>query len=821
MDIVAKFAAAVDAHSGREGAGLDSDTSTPQTRAYRQVAKQQLEALKGEAFAARGPQDQNSEAYWKTESNTWDLVERLYKLRAQALAEAQDDDMSDGDSGQEAVATTDYAAVQELMGRSNLLAEYMEVKRWLEETAPEFQAVETRKGYLFYTRRSIARSGARDSRIVTEADPDATSRQRRELAPEDAEYSAGLVRTLYEYVRRGRVSSAIDLCVESDEAWRAATLKGSLVWRDPVLEPSDIPGTRPPHTAGNINRALWKHACAALAADEANDMFERALYAALSGRIDEVALVCEGWDDHLWAHVNALIEARVDRTILDSALLYTPAQTAALGHIPSRYMPARDLSQVIDALACHDSPALRYAAAEPFRRLQSAIIVDKFPAYLGEYAEHLRATESTDADVNLLRVVVHIALLLRRLGFALPLGAVADVLERYIDLLASNNRHLVAVYVAHLPPSRQTEAYALFLRGVDDPLPVRMQLLVLAETHGLDVDAIAKLTAQLVLDKHSDSRLPAAAAYALAEPIERTSDAESEQIRAIEWITAFPRLYCYALVEICNLARRFLLCGRTNAAAKLFNSLPDDFVQPEWIVKARLDDTSAASHSPGSSANGPPPAPIGALPEATSHVHEYIQMLSLCDAYHYYSTWAEAMCKRPTNPASQLSARMQAQCLEWKERAVQTTDHATLMFRSRLIDIDWLSPQSLCIAVNSPSDNSQTSRLEELARLRELYIPETVFRLHSILFDSRDILPQNLKRSLDLAQLVADESLGIYHQLAKPTMAHPLGRLTAFLGLMRRSAFEILRIQQLSQPDKPPLLADSTLPASVGRRAIA
>ncbi|KAJ2493391.1 Nucleoporin nup84 [Coemansia sp. RSA 2050] len=779
MDVVAKFAAVVDAHSGREGAGLDSDA---------------------------------------TESNTWDLVERLYKLRAQALAESQDDDMSDSDSGQGAVATTDYVAVQELMGRSNLLAEYMEVKRWLEETAPEFQAVETRKGYLFYTRRGIARSGARDSRIVTEADPDATSRQRRELAPEDAEYSAGLVRTLYEYVRRGRVNNAIDLCVESDEAWRAATLKGSLVWRDPVLEPSDIPGTRPPHTAGNINRALWKHACAALAADEANDVFERALYAALSGRIDEVALVCEGWDDYLWAHVNALIEARVDRAILDSDLLYTPAQTAALGHVPSRYLPARDLSQVIDALACHDSPALRYAAAEPFRRLQSAIIVDGFPSYLDEYAQHLRAAEPTDMDVDLLRVVVHIALLLRRLGFTLPSDAVADVLESYIDLLTRSNRHLVAAYVAHLPPSRQTEAYALFLRGVEDPLPVRMQLLVLAETHGLDADAIAKLTAQLVLSKHATQRT-AAAVYALAEPIEHTSDAESELIRAIEWITAFPRLYDYALVEVCNLARQFLLSGRTNAAAKLFNSLPDDFVQSEWIAKARLD--SAASYSPGSSVNGPSLAPIGALPEAMSHVHEYIQMLSLCDAYHYYSTWAEAMCKRPANSASQLSARMQAQCLEWKERAVQTTNHAILMFRSRLIDVDWLSPQSLCIPANSFSDHSQTSRLEELSRLRELYIPETVFRLHSILFDSRDILPQNLKRSLDLAQLVADESLGIYHQLAKPTVAYPLGRLAAFLGLMRRSAFEILRIQQLSQPDKPPLLADSAIPTPVGRRTVA
>ncbi|KAJ2827053.1 Nucleoporin nup84 [Coemansia sp. 'formosensis'] len=755
--------------------------------------------LKRDNFAARGQQHQNSESYWKAESNTWDLVERLYKLRAQALAEAQDDDMSDGDSGQERVTTTDYVVVQELMGRSKVLTEYVEVKRWLEETAGEFQAVETRKGYLFYTRRMIAGSGAKDSRIVTEADPDAPSRQRRELAAEDGEYSAGLVRTLYEYVRRGCVNNAIDLCVESDEAWRAATLKGSLIWRDPVLDPSDIPGTRPPHTAGNINRALWKHACAALAADEANDAYERALYAALSGRVDEVALVCDGWDDHLWAHVNALIESHVDRAIADSTLLYTPAQAAAMGHAPSRYVPARDLSHVLDALASHDSPALRHAAAEPFRRLQSAVIVDSFPAYLTEFALHI------GADAELLRVVVHIALLLRRLGFALPPDAVATVLGAYVDLLVSENRDLVAVYVAHLPPSRQTEAYAQFLRSVEDPVPVRMQLLALAATHSLDSDAIAKRTTQLVLESYS-AQWSSAATYVLAEPAERTSDAENEQIRAIEWITSFPRLYEYALIEVCNLARRFLLCGRTNAAAKLFNSLPDGFVQSEWVAKAKLDSVGVVSDDSDTLVD-------------ISHVHEYIQMLGLCDTYHYYSTWAEVLCKRPSDTASQLSARSQAQYLEWKESAVQTTDHATRMFRSRLIDIDWLSPQSLRVNDVSSSDSSQASRLEELSRLRELYVPETVFRLHSILFDSRSVLPQNLKQSLDLAQLVADESLGIYRQLAKSTVAYPRGRLTAFLGLMRRSAFEILRIQQLSHPDKPPLLADS-MPVSVGRTVV-
>ncbi|KAJ2743325.1 Nucleoporin nup84, partial [Coemansia sp. BCRC 34301] len=356
LDIVARFAAAVSVQDGPED----------MAQAYRTLAKQQLSALEGDGLAdmsQQQQQQQSSATHWRTEGSTWDLVSRLYGLRAQAQAQAQEPE-EDG-----MVTATDFGTVQALLGRSRQLGECVEVRRWLEDSAPAFQAVETRKGYLFYTRRSIA---SHTGGVVTEADPDAASRQRRSVAPEDAEYAAGLVRSLYEYVRRGRAGCAIALCVESDDAWRAATLKGSLFWRDPTLEKVCLEDeARLNHAGGNINRALWKHACAALAADDANDAYERALYAALSGRLDEVVLVCDSWDDHLWAHINALIELTIDRTLHHAAPLYVPAQAAALAQVPSRHAPPRDLPHILEALASHDSP-LRHAAAQPFRRLQAA-----------------------------------------------------------------------------------------------------------------------------------------------------------------------------------------------------------------------------------------------------------------------------------------------------------------------------------------------------------------------------------------------------------------------------------------------------------------
>ncbi|KAJ1889029.1 Nucleoporin nup84 [Kickxella alabastrina] len=859
LDITTEFAAVVDSrdeytHNG----GGSHKSNTSQARLFSQLAKQRHEEITSDAFTVDDSYKKNEASYWNSESNTWDLLERLYALRAQVPADEDSEDSvmrEDNDSDEHrvpekpsSITATAFSSVQELMTANSQLSEYVEVRRWLEENAPPFQPVETRKGYLFYTRRNIKererlagsseKAAAIVGRIVTEADPDSTSRQRKELAFEDAEYECGLLRTLFEYVRRGRADNAMDLCIESDEPWRAASLKGGLFWRDPKLEAdSEMPvdggdatdiDVRPPHPAGNINRTLWKQACAALAQDDNNELYERALYAALSGRLDEVLLVSGSWEDHVWAYINTMVEAQIDQGIKDASVLYTPAQNTSLGHVQSKHPPVSDIKQVFDSLATHESASLRSEAGEPFHALQMAIITNTFQDYVIEFARKLSAQELSDDESDLLRVVIHSALYLRSLGFNIPSDAVDVLLGEYIGHLTTDRRELVASYVSHLPARKQTEAYAQFLQTVSDAIPVRMNLLRIGEKQGLDADAIAKRTSELVLLKYAStasSTMSGETEFALAEPAEPITDEELDQVRAIEWITSSPQLYEHALVETSRLVRQFLLAGRTNAATQLLNSLPDDFVQQDWLKGVRDPASPATGGSENSnavSASSDPFADLsgshrGQSAEIVSHVHEYIHLLSLCDAYAHYSTWAETLCKQPVD-TGRLGSRVQTQWLEWRDTIVASTERAIHMFRTQLLEVDWLSTQTLRIDVDSLEiiSDELAQRLNDLARLREIYIPETVFRLHSILFDTRDAVPQNLKHSLDLAQLVADESLGIYRQLAKASPAHPRGRLAAFMGLMRRSAFETLCIQQEMQADKPPLLAGPSSSISGG-----
>ncbi|KAJ2541517.1 Nucleoporin nup84, partial [Coemansia sp. RSA 1933] len=372
----------------RIGKSLAKNNASP-ARQFARLAKEHHAQLGTNDTFSHSPYGKNNseEQQWKAESDTWDLLGRLYSLRVQVSSDNSNGgdaemDEEGGDAGTDiemdaeaarpggAGVDTDFTKVQELMGSDSVLAEYVEVRRWLEEKAPAFHPVETRKGYLFYTRKSIRDRKVRGAvssqqlekadNTVTEVDPDAPSRQRKELAYEDAEYESSLLRTLYGYVRRGCVGDAMDLCAESDEPWRAASMKGGLLWRDPSLEPEGgdevmpvsadnqkcMVDRKPAHTAGNINRLLWKQTCAALAHDENNDVYERALYAALGGRLDEVLLVCETWEDYLWAYVNTMIEAKIDSRIADTNALYAPAQTTSLDHIQSKYPPIDDMVQV-------------------------------------------------------------------------------------------------------------------------------------------------------------------------------------------------------------------------------------------------------------------------------------------------------------------------------------------------------------------------------------------------------------------------------------------------------------------------------------------
>ena len=89
-------------------------------------------------------------------------------------------------------------------------------------------------------------------------------------------YERALVRTLYEYVRAGKLEKAVDMCRQSDQSWRAASLSGGMLWSDPELAAgqddfgddmdTEMGEVQQKQAKGNLNRRMWKLTCRKLAA---------------------------------------------------------------------------------------------------------------------------------------------------------------------------------------------------------------------------------------------------------------------------------------------------------------------------------------------------------------------------------------------------------------------------------------------------------------------------------------------------------------------------------------------------------------------------
>ncbi len=93
--------------------------------------------------------------------------------------------------------------------------------------------------------------------------------------------------------------------------------------------------------------------------------YERALYGSLAGDLASVLPVCKSWDDHLWAHLNAMIENRwvlfgrvcrmpCEWTLMRRSVVYQPRMTQRLkqvgGYWQSRQAGSDDVEEMEETL---------------------------------------------------------------------------------------------------------------------------------------------------------------------------------------------------------------------------------------------------------------------------------------------------------------------------------------------------------------------------------------------------------------------------------------------------------------------------------------
>ncbi|SCV74874.1 BQ2448_7903 [Microbotryum intermedium] len=762
---------------------------------------------------------------WMLERNTWQLVQALY---AERLAEVRASS-SESASTSANPYTPPLSVAQHLIEHDKQLVElsvrhtakrrYLRssgslpsprfaIRDWLHSIPTTLNPAEVRRGYLPWTKNKIKqakRSGQPLPRgIVKQLDPDAVLREAKNaqggaggrLESDDAAYEKALLRSLFEYVRAGQLDLAIDMCRQSDQSWRAASLSGGKLASDRALASSDSGFGQDEDAmddellqggskiSGNVNRRLWKMMCRKLASSPNLDPYERALYGAISGDTASVLPVCSSWEDIVWVHVNSLFEAHVESGLWHSSSgrywshgSVQPIDDSTKRGVKSTIDPEdallapaakgirSELESIFDRLLKLERGDVAQASKNPYRVSQTYLIVGKIGDLLTTFVERLEvAAQDTEPEAlaHLLRFFTHLILVLRLLNQPLPTHPANRILEAYISVLEANDQSesLIAFYASQLDSTSAIESYAHFLLtfGPDSDRQSRKLALLKASEHGLDLAAIACRTVELVLqdvrddmltELNEDRRLGSSEAF---DAYARIDARQLELIRSLEWLTFDRRTYSEALTQANALTRYFLSTDIPHAARELIFQLPADLlpIEAAQVVEKKGEDRDA-------------------------QIREFLDYTSLFACLEKHTRWAEVWSRKPRTNAPKLEHNA------FKDGIATLIDdfyESTVL----LLNSDWLK---LELSLNDGNLDTPR-RLAELARIRQLVIPHLVLRLHFTLYDSREILPSyvcdlvnalqtnpltispillmhsSLQRCFELANLVADERTQLY-----------------------------------------------------------
>ncbi|KAI0942549.1 hypothetical protein AcW1_003147 [Taiwanofungus camphoratus] len=710
----------------------------------RQLCRDQLVELEENSFGDRTISPTEMEAL-KMEGDTWALLQALMPLRKTAPPQYP--------HARTLLASNPYAPpaslAQSIMNASPLLSSLVVVREWLHETAPPATTLDpgATTGYWRFTRHVIVqglRTGRSAGGIVKEMDPDAVNRaDGSALAIDDASYDKALVQALFAHVRAGRFDEAVELCRKAHQPWRAASIRGALLlqWRAIATEPRENDAMEDEEMdvnegwRGNLRRRLWKLTCTRAALNQALSPTERALYAALAPSpqtAGPLKVLCRTWSDQLWALVCVACEERlsagltslVGESFWEGGLA---AVNVAEGKAVTRGRQGeeneeedweQDVLSALESLgniSVEDGPP----ADDPYHVSQLHIILDRTEELLDAFANGLKEGSYdplSPAYPTMTRFFAHLALFLRMIDVPTPPLATQVILEAYLQVLeAAGQRDLIAMYAGALGDNA-VERYAMFLISLElsaDPTERRLAL-TRARDHGLDMHRVAVATAERTLEK-AFSLLPLAkgplpSIIGLQPP---PSDLEMLLVRSIEWTTFMESTYDTALEQANVILRYFLGCGRVQVAKALLDMLP-----PE----------------------------LGTIRDPEEQATEYLHYRQ------FFVVW------------ELLTRVVECQALEMPQmnkdsRAAWLSDYKILLQQAReqvikLLTTEWL--------VSDVEKGNGDRRGGELIRIRQIYIPELIIRLHAMLVTSRSRVPENLKHALALANIVADSRYKLY-----------------------------------------------------------
>ncbi|KAI0795934.1 nuclear pore protein 84/107 [Abortiporus biennis] len=706
----------------------------------RQICEDQMRDFQDNPNSTLTPEELSA---LQMESDTWGLLQAIMPLRKTTPPAYP--------SPQSLIQKNPYTPIstlaQAIMHSSTLLSELVVVREWLHETAPLPDTIGdsfgpgATTGYWKFTKHQVVqnlRIGSngkgkeREGGLVTELDPDAVNRgEGGGLDAEDANYEKALINALYLYVRAGRLDEAVELCRKAQQPWRAASIRGSLLfrWKEIADEPREDDATEDDDEKlgwrGNLHRRLWKTTCIQAALNPHLSTAERALYAAIAPTPQtstQLKAACRTWPDHLWAQISIMCEEKESAELAKLKGGFWEDDSKAISSSRAANGGQEEWErEVLNALeSLRSIPVEEGAPANnPYHISQLQIILDRLDELLEAFAVGLQtgSYDPTQPDYpTMTRFMAHLCLFLQMIDVSAPPLAIQVILEAYLQVLErAGQRELIAMYAGALGDNA-VERYAMFLTSLELTADIHERKLALtrARDHGLDMELVAVATAERTIGKTFEKLGPAKGPLpSLVEPQPEPSNLEWLLVRSIEWTTFMESTYSTALEQANVILRYFLACGRLQLAKRLLEILP-----PELLTIRDSEEL------------------------AMEYMH-YRQFFTVWDSLDRIGE-----CLKMESPG-----------MSKDTKAAWLNDYKTLISQAReqvikLLTTEWLIPDM--------DRNGADQRTRQLVRIRQIYIPVLIIRLHEILYDSRRKLPENLKHALMLANIVADSRYRLY-----------------------------------------------------------
>ena len=392
------------------------------------------------------------------------------------------------------------------------------LRSWPQELAPDSPGLD----------KSLVNS-KKTNPLVTQLDPDAITRQGRDLEDPDLYFERATWLACWEMIRRGKSWDFIrEWCQQRAEDWRATIVRGDP--RSSAIQ-SRPHGVQEVSEAGWQSRILWRRMCAVAAREGGINEYEKAVYGVLSGDLASVEKVCRGWDDYLFAHYNSYLLRQFDHYLqlkfperlptgpLRSLVVSEPATDRG------RSFPSG--SEIVERIKRLGSTS-EQQAKQPLKALQGSLIAKSFSGFVFKQGLGLsRSANSSKTsktipkmdttaiegsstvlirmqDYDLLRMITHMLFIYQDLGLDIGMGnhqgAVENIVVAYMEYLSeAGKQQLLPLYASRLSSQRSIISLGRLLPFITDDKE-RKTIMQLMANYKIDIPGVLNMQLRLIIN---------------------------------------------------------------------------------------------------------------------------------------------------------------------------------------------------------------------------------------------------------------------------------------------------------------------------------